>query len=60
MSIKLRRSIFASKNIKKGEKFSYKNIDTLRPKIVITTIFKNLEKIQKNIKKDSPTKKNSF
>ena len=63
MSIKLRRSIFASKNIKKGEKFSYKNIDTLRPKIGLSAsqFFKILgKKSRKNIKKDSPIKKNSF
>ncbi len=63
MSIKLRRSIYATKNIKKGEKFNYKNIDTLRPKIGLSAsqFFKILGKrSKKNIKKNSPIRKNSF
>ena len=63
MSIKLRRSIYATKNIKKGEKFNYKNIDTLRPKIGLSAsqFFKILGKrSKKNIKKNSPIRENSF
>ena len=63
ISIKLRRSIFATKDIKKGEKFNYKNIDTLRPKIGLSAskFFKILGKrSKKNIKKNSPIRKGSF
>jgi len=48
-SKKLRRSIFAIKDIKKGEKFNYLNIDTLRPKIGLSAskYFFLIEKNQK-------------
>ena len=54
---KLRRSIFAIKNIKKGEKFSKLNISTFRPKIGIcaSKYFTIIGKKSKNnIKKFSP------
>ena len=56
-SIKLRRSIFAIKNIKKGEKFSNKNIGSFRPKIGLgaENYFRILgKKSNKNILKGSP------
>ena len=59
----MRRSIYTSKNIKKGEKFSSKNIKTLRPKLGICSsyYFKLIgKKAKKNIKKDNPIKKNDF
>ena len=60
-TIKLRRSIFAIKDIKKGEKLSLKNIDTFRPKIGISSskFFEILgKKVRLNIKKFEPIKKN--
>ena len=62
-SIKLRRSIFAIKSIKKGEKFSSKNIANFRPKIGVGSEHykKLIGKIsKKNILKFSPIYKNSF
>ena len=38
-SLKFRRSIFSIKKIKKGEKFTYKNISTFRPKIGLDAKF---------------------
>lgn len=52
-----RRSVFAKKDIKKGEKITIKNIDTLRPNIGIcaSKYFKLLNrKVKKNIKKNEP------
>lgn len=63
ISIKLRRSIFAVKDIKKGEKFNYNNINSLRPKIGIcaSEFFKILgKKSKKNIKSGYPIKANYF
>ncbi len=60
-TIKLRRSIFAIKDIKKGEKLSLKNIDTFRPKIGISSskFFEIIgKKVRLNIKKFEPIKKN--
>ena len=62
-SIKLRRSIFAVKSIKKGEKFSKKNIANFRPKVGIgSEHYKRLigKNSKKNILKFSPIYKNSF
>ena len=56
-SIKLRRSIFAVKNIKKSEKLSKSNIATYRPKIGIDAkYYFNIlgKKVKKNILKFSP------
>tara|TARA_B100000686_G_scaffold351255_1_gene449464 strand:+ start:1465 stop:2511 length:1047 start_codon:yes stop_codon:yes gene_type:complete len=56
-SLKLRRSIFAIQTIKKGEKFSKKNIANFRPKIGIcaSKFFEILnKKTKKNIKKNEP------
>lgn len=56
-NLKFRRSIFASKNILKGERITDKNIQCLRPKIGISSnkYFKILgKKAKKNIKKLSP------
>ena len=56
-SLKLRRSIYAVKEIKKGEKFTRKNIRSFRPKIGIGAekFVKILGKIaKKKIAKDSP------
>lgn len=55
--IKLRRSIFASKDIKKNETFDIKNIETYRPKIGLcaSSYFKLIgKKSKKNIKKGLP------
>ena len=52
-SLKLRRSIFAKKNIKKNSKLSKKNIETLRPFIGIcaSNYFKILgKKVNRNLK----------
>ena len=60
-SKKLRRSIFAIKDIKKGEKFNYLNIDTLRPKIGLSAskyFFLIGKKSKMNIKIGMPIKKN--
>ena len=60
-SLVFRRSIFALKKIKLGEKLSKKNIYTLRPKIGIcaSNYFKLIgKKSKKNIKKNSPIFKN--
>ena len=62
-SIKLRRSIFAKKDIKKGEYLSEKNLKNLRP-VIGTTSDKYYQiigkKSKRSIKKDSPIKKNYF
>ena len=60
-NIKFRRSLFAVKNIKKGEKFSNKNIARIRPGHGISPIY--FEKIINKkspylIKKGQPLKKN--
>tara|TARA_E500000178_G_scaffold133871_1_gene133847 strand:- start:2891 stop:3919 length:1029 start_codon:yes stop_codon:yes gene_type:complete len=63
ISIKLRRSIFAIKDIKKGEKFSKENIGNFRPKIGVgAEQFKKIvgKICKKNIVKYSPIYKNSF
>ena len=55
--LKLRRSIFAIKNIKRGEKLSTSNIATYRPKIGIDAkYYFNIlgKKVKKNILKFSP------
>ena len=55
--IKLRRSIYASKDIKKNETFNSKNIDTYRPKLgLCASKYFNIigKKSKKNIKKGSP------
>tara|TARA_E500000178_G_C17012567_1_gene751270 strand:+ start:1195 stop:2235 length:1041 start_codon:yes stop_codon:yes gene_type:complete len=60
-SKKLRRSIFVTKYIKKNEKITIKNIDTLRPKIGIcaSEYFKVIgKKVKKNISPGTPLKKN--
>jgi len=57
ISKNLRRSIFAKKDIKKNEKLSEKNIETLRPNIGIcaSKYFKVLgKKINKNVYKGNP------
>ena len=57
MSIKLRRSIFAKKDIKKGEKLTKDNLICLRPKIGLgaENYFNILgKKSKRNLKKDSP------
>ncbi len=59
----MRRSLYAKKDIYKGEKFSPKNIITLRPKLGICSskYFQLIgKKAKKNIKKDTPIKKNFF
>ena len=57
----LRRSIYVTKDLKKGEKISKENIETLRPKIGIcaSKYFRILgKKLKKDIKKNTPLKKN--
>jgi len=57
ISLKLRRSIFAKKNISKNSKLSKKNIDTLRPFVGIcaSNYFKILgKKVNKNLKTGDP------
>ena len=59
---KLRRSIFAKKNIKKNEIFTPENIETYRPKIGLcaSNYFKIIgKKSKKNIRKDFPIFKES-
>ena len=54
-----RRSIYISKDIKKNERITNKNINTLRPKIGIcaSKYFKIIGmKVNKSIKKDTPLK----
>ena len=56
---KYRRSIYAIKNIRAGEKFREKNITTLRPKIGLCSskYFQIINKFSKrDYKKDSPIK----
>ena len=58
-----RRSIFASQNIKKGEKFSKQNIETFRPKIGLSANqYFNIigKKSKKNIKKFDPIFKSTI
>ena len=59
---KFRRSIFASSNIKKGEKFSKKNLKILRPSIGLDPVFfdKMLGKKSLFNIKNSPINKNHF
>lgn len=60
--IKLRRSIYAAKDIKKNEKFSSRNIETFRPKLGLcaSQYYKIVgKKSKKNIIKGSPIFKNS-
>ena len=62
-SLKFRRSIFSIKKIKKGEKFSYKNISTFRPEVGLSAkyFFKILgKKAKKNIQINSPIYSDSF
>ena len=62
-NLKFRRSIYAIKDIKKNEKFSEKNIKTIRPASGLNPkfYFKILiKKSKKNIKKGSPIKRNYF
>ena len=62
-SLKLRRSIFSIKNIRKGEIFSKYNIRSFRPKIGVgSEYFETLigKKSKKNISKYSPIFKNFF
>jgi pseudaminic acid synthase len=62
-SIKFRRSIFAKKDIKKGEYLSEKNMKNLRPVVGITSnnYYKIIgKKSKRSIKKDSPIKHNYF
>jgi sialic acid synthase SpsE len=62
-SIKLRRSIFAKKDIKKGERLSEKNLKNLRPVIGITSdkYYQIIgKKSKRSIKKDCPIKKSYF
>lgn len=59
---KLRRSIFAKKNIKKNERFNFENIETYRPKIGLcaSNYFKIMgKKSKKNIGKGFPIFKES-
>tara|TARA_X000000950_G_C13889520_1_gene650271 strand:+ start:1082 stop:2122 length:1041 start_codon:yes stop_codon:yes gene_type:complete len=61
-SLKIRRSLFAIKDIKKGEKFSKFNVGTFRPIVGLPAnfYFKILGKIsKKNIKKNLPIRKSS-
>ncbi len=62
-SLKLRRSIFSIKDIKKGEKFNKHNIRSYRPKIGVgSEYFETLigKKSKKNISKFTPIFKNVF
>lgn len=62
-SIKLRRSIFATKNIKKGEKFTRDNIANYRPKVGVGSekFLKVIgKKSNRNISKFSPIYNNFF
>ena len=61
-SVKIRRSLFAIENIKKGEKFSEINVGTFRPVIGLPAnfYFKIIGKVsKKNIKKNLPIKKSA-
>lgn len=62
-SIKFRRSIFAKKDIKKGEYLTEKNLQNLRPVVGITSdkYFQIIgKKSKRSIKKNDPIKKNFF
>ena len=62
-NIKYRRSIYVTKNVKKGEKFNKYNIRTYRPKIGVgSEYFETLigKKSKKNISKFTPIFKNVF
>ncbi len=57
---KFRRSIFASQDIQKGEKFSRKNLKILRPSIGLEPLFFDKilgQKSRFNVKKNSPIRK---
>ena len=58
-----RKSIFSVKNIKKGDKFSKRNIDTFRANVGIKAInyFRMIgKKAKKNIKKNTPIFENDI
>ena len=57
----LRRSIFSTKSIKKNEKITKDNINSLRPKIgICASQYFNIlgKKVKKNIKANEPILKN--
>ena len=58
-----KRSIFAIKDIEKGEKFTKENIRVLRPRVGLVPLFYDKilgKKATKNIKKNDPIKRNFF
>ena len=60
---KNKRSIFAIKDIEKGEKFTEENIRVLRPRVGLVPLFYDKilgKKATKNIKKNDPIKRNFF
>ena len=60
---KNKRSIFAIKDIEKGEKFTKENIRVLRPRVGLVPLFYDKilgKKPTKNIKKNDPIKRNFF
>ena len=60
---KNKRSIFAIKDIEKGEKFTKENIRVLRPRVGLVPLFYDKilgKKATKNIKKNDPIKRNFF
>ena len=60
---KNKRSIFAIKDIRKGEKFTKENIRVLRPRVGLTPFFYDKilgKKATKKIKKNNPIKQNFF
>ena len=60
---KNKRSIFAIKDIKKGEKFTKENIRVLRPRVGLAPLFYDKilsKKATKKIKKNDPIKLNFF
>ena len=62
-SLVFKRSIYASRDIKKGEKFSKKNIKIVRPNFGISPIYYDEilgKKSLKNIKKATALKKNFY
>ena len=63
LSEKNKRSIFAIKDIKKGEKFTKENIRVLRPRVGLAPLFYDKilsKKATKKIKKNDPIKLNFF